>query len=303
MIDLKSLLVFAHVADSLSFSEAARRLAMPISTVSRRIAELEKQLGASVLQRSTRNLRLTPVGREVLDLARRTVGIADAVEDIVASHQAEATGTVRLAAPPSISDSILTPLILAFQAAHRKVRVEVFITEQVVDYIADRTDFEIHVGPIQNDMLIVRRLLTFRHQLVASPAYLGRIEPPTHPGDLLAHPVLAFSHSQPDYVWHFEHLDGRDTEHLAFSPTIAMNDYVGLVAGLLAGAGIGDLPPIVRPDLVRDGHLVEVMSEWRFPAYDLVLIHPSSRHQSKAVRMFKEFAAQTILDMFPQFTR
>lgn len=303
MIDLKSLLVFAHVAESLSFSEAARRLAMPVSTVSRRIAELEELLGASVLQRSTRSLRLTPVGLEVLHLARRTAEIADAVEGIVANHQTEAVGTVRLAAPPSLSDSLLAPLILAFQSAHRKVRVEVFITEQAVDYIADRIDLEIHVGPIDNDTLIVRRLLTFRHQLVASPDYLNRVEPPRRPGDLLAHPMIAFSHSEPDYVWHFEHVDGRDLEHLGFSPTIAMNDYTGLVTGLLAGAGIGDLPPIIRPELLREGRLVEVMRDWRFPAYDLVLIHPASRHQPKAVRLFKEFAAQTIVEMFPSFAR
>ena len=78
-----------------------------------------------------------------------------------------------------------------------------------------------------------------------------------------------------------------------------MNDYTGLVVALLAGAGVGDLPPIVQPELLRMGRLVPVMTDWRFPIYDLVLIHPANRHQSRAVRLFKEFAARAIVEMFP----
>ena len=300
MIDLKSLLVFAHVAESLSYSAAARRLVMPVSTVSRRIAELEKQLGVTVLQRSTRNLRLTAAGLEVLDLARHTIEITKGVEDIVASHHAEPSGTVRFAAPPSISEEILMPIITAFQDVHPRVRFEVVITEQVVDYIGDRIDLEVHVGPIANEALVVRRLLTFRHLLVASPDYLGRVLTPLHPRDLLAHKVLAFSHSEPELVWHFEHVNGRNTEHVALRPSLAINDYAGIIAGLLAGSGIGDLPPIVRPDLVRDGRLVPVMPDWRFPAFDLVLIHPASRYQPRAVRLFKDFVARSIINLFPE---
>ena len=301
MIDLKSLLVFAQVAETLSFSEAARRLAMPVSTVSRRIAELEQQLGVRLLQRTTRNLRLTATGLEILHEARQASEVNENVEKIVAAHQADITGTVRFAAPPSISDSILAPIIVAFQAAHSNVRFEALITEQTVDCIADRIDLEIHVGPIANDALISRRLLSFRHDLVASPAYLGRAEALRHPRDLAHHAVLAFSHSQPEHVWQFEHVNGHDIERVALQPSLAINDYSGIVAGLLAGAGIGDLPPIIRPDLVRSGELVRVMAEWRFPLFDLVLIHPANRYQSKAVRAFKEFVSREVVEMFPDF--
>ena len=299
VLALKALLVFAHVADTLSFSAAARRLGMPVSTVSRRIAELEAQFGLQLLQRSTRSLRLTAFGSDVLEQARRTAEITETVENIAAGHHREVSGTIRFAAPPSLSDMVLAPIVLAFQKLHERVRFDVLITEQVVDYIADRIDLEIHVGPIDNDTLVVRRLLSFRHQLVASPEYVRRTGAPLHPRDLLTRPVLGFSHSEPKLVWRFEHADGRASEQVVLAPSLAMNDYTGLVVALLAGAGLGDLPPIVQPELLRTGRLMPVMTDWRFPIYDLVLIHPANRHQSRAVRLFKEFAARAIVEMFP----
>src|SRR3982074_2271090 len=106
MIDLNSLGIFATVVDANSFSEAARRLKMPVSTVSRRIAELEDQLGVRLLERSTRNLRLTDIGAEVLEHARQTAELSDAVDHVVSNHLTNVSGTLRLAAPPSISDSL-----------------------------------------------------------------------------------------------------------------------------------------------------------------------------------------------------
>ena len=137
MADLNSLIVFAKVAEALSFTEAARRLDMPVSTVSRRIADLERQLAVQLLERSTRTLRLTAVGLEVLDFARRAAGANEGVEHVVSNQRAEVSGLVRLAAPPSISDSVLAPIIAAFRRMHDAVRFEALITEQVVDFIAD----------------------------------------------------------------------------------------------------------------------------------------------------------------------
>ena len=299
MADLNSLIVFAKVAEALSFTEAARRLGMPVSTVSRRIADLEKQLSVQLLERSTRTLRLTAVGHEVLDYARRAAEANDGVEHVVANQRADVGGLVRLAAPPSISDSVLAPIIAAFRRKHSAVRFEAVITEQVVDFIADGIDLEIHVGPVEDTSLVVRRLLTFRHRLVASPTYLSRVEAPQHPRDLLRHPILAFSHFRPEYAWEFNHANGRDRERLVFTPQLGTNDYFGVTAGLLAGDGIGDLPPIVQPELMREGRLVEVMPEWHLPVFDLTVLHPAVRFQSRAVRLFKEFAAQTMTTLFP----
>jgi DNA-binding transcriptional LysR family regulator len=298
-MDLNSLTIFAKVVEANSFSEAARRLKMPVSTVSRRIAELEDQLGVLLLERSTRSLRLTDVGSEVLEHARHSAELSEAVDGIVSNHLSNVSGTLRLSAPPSISDSLLAPLVGAFQASYPNVRVQIFITERIVDQIAEGVDLSFRVGELEDSALVARKILTYRHQLVASPAYLEKCKPPRSPRDLLGHRLLAFSFWKPENTWHFTHANGKDKETLTFQPYLSINEYSGLATALLAGTGIGDLPPIVQPELLRDGCLVEVMPKWHFRIFNLSVVHLGNRYIPRPVRVFKEFAVQMAPTLFP----
>jgi DNA-binding transcriptional LysR family regulator len=298
MIDLNSLAIFAKVVEARSFSEAARRLKMPISTVSRRVAELEDQLGVGLLERSTRNLRLTDVGAEVFEHAQRSAEIGEAVGNIVSNQSTTVSGLLRLSAPPSISDTLLAPLVGAFQASYPDVRVQILVTDRFIDHIAEGVDLVFRLGALKDSSLVARKLLTYRHQLVASPAYIERINPPETPQDLLGHRLLGFSFWKPENSWTLIGEKGV-TETVSFLPFLAMNDYGGLDCELIAGVGIGELPPLVQPDLIRDGRLVEIMPAWRFRTFDLSMVHPGNRHVSRPVRVFKEFAAQMARALFP----
>jgi DNA-binding transcriptional LysR family regulator len=299
MTDLNSLIIFAEVVEANSFSEAARRLKMPASTVSRRIAELEAQLGVRLIERSTRSLRLTDVGSEVLEHAQHTAELSETIDNIASNHLSNVSGTLRLSAPPSISDSLLAPLVGAFQASYPDVRVQIFITDRIVDQIAEGVDLAFRVGDLEDSSLVARRILTYRHQLVASPAYLRRTKPPKTPRDLLGHRLLAFSFWRPENSWNFIHANAKDKETLTFQPYLSINEYAGLATALLAGTGIGDLPPIVQPELLRDGRLVEVMPKWRFRKFNLSVVHLGNRYTPRSVRVFKEFAAQMAPTLFP----
>jgi DNA-binding transcriptional LysR family regulator len=299
MADLNSLIVFAEVVQANSFSEAARRLKMPASTVSRRIAELEAQLGVRLIERSTRSLRLTDVGSEVLEHARHTAELSETIDNIASNHLSNVSGTLRLSAPPSISDSLLAPLVGAFQASYPDVRIQIFITDRIVDQIAEGVDLAFRVGDLEDSSLVARRILTYRHLLVASPAYLRRIKTPKIPRELLEHRLLAFSFWRPENSWNFIHANGRDRETLTFHPHLSINEYAGLAAALLSGTGIGDLPPIVQPELLRDGRLIEVMPKWRFRKFHLSVVHLGNRYTPRSVRVFKEFAAQMAPTLFP----
>jgi len=229
MTDLNSLMIFAKVVEAKSFSEAARLLKMPTSTVSRRVADLEDELGVRLLERSTRSLRLTDVGSEVLQHARHTVELNEAVDNIASNHLSNVSGELRLSAPPSISDSLLAPLIGAFQASYPKVRVQVFITDRIVDQIAEGVDPAFKIGEqLKDSSLVARRILTYRHQLVASPSYLSKCKRPQKPQDLLEHRLLAFSFWTPTKAWNFVRTNGKKKETLTFQPFLAMNDYAGL---------------------------------------------------------------------------
>jgi len=299
MTDLNSLVVFAKVAEANSFSQAARRLKMPISTVSRRIAELEDQLGVRLLERSTRSLRLTELGAEVLEHAVRSAELSESVESIVSNRLSDVSGTLWLSAPPSICDTLLTPLVTAFQASYPNVRIQILVTDRFVDHIFEGVDLVFRRGALRDSALVASRILTFRHQLVASPTYIKGCKPPKNPLDLLDHRLLSFSHWKPDSSWTFVHRNGKDKETLTFQPHLAINDFAGLTPALLAGGGIGELPPLVQPDLVRKGRLVEVMPDWHFRTFDLSLVHLGNRHIPKPCRLFKEFATQMAPTLFP----
>jgi DNA-binding transcriptional LysR family regulator len=299
MLDLNALVVFAKVVEAKSFSEASRRLGIPVSTVSRRIADLEDQLGVRLLDRSTRNLRLTDLGSEVLEHALRSAESVEAIQNIISNQRSSVRGTLRLSAPPSISDTLLTPLVTAFQASYPEVRVQILIADRFVDHIADGVDIAFRLGALKDSSLVALKLLTYRHQLVASPAYLKNCRPPENPADLLDHRLIAFSYWRPESSWSFLNVNGKDVQTVTFQPYISMNDFVGLTPALLAGGGIGDLPPVVQPELMREGRLIEVMPNWRFRAFDLSLVHLGNRHMPRPLRLFKEFAAQMARTLFP----
>jgi DNA-binding transcriptional LysR family regulator len=299
--DLNALIIFARVAEANSFSEAARRLKMPASTVSRRIAELETQLGVRLIERSTRNLRLTDVGLEVLEHAQRSAELSEAIGQIVSNHSSKISGALRLSAPPSISDSLLVPLVSAFHASYPEVRIQLFISERFIDHIADGIDLAFCVAEqLKDSSLVARRILTYRHQLVASPAYLKKCAPLRTPQDLMDHRLLSFlRRGKPENTWTFARANGSEKQTIDFQPSLAMNDYIGLASALLGGGGIGDLPPIVQPHCIRDGRLVEVIPKWHFRTRHLWLVHLSNRYTPRSVRVFKEFAAQTVPRLFP----
>lgn len=290
MSDLNALIIFAKVVEVTSFSEAARRLGIPISTVSRKVADLEDQLGVRLLERSTRQLRLTDVGADVLEHAQRGVEVSEAVDSVVSNQLSEVRGALRISAPPSISDSLLVPMMTAFQVSYPEVSMQVLVTDRFVDHIAEGIDLVFRVGPLEDSALIARKILRYRHQLVASPEYLENIKAPKKPGDLLKYRLLAFSSWDQQSSWTLS-ADNKE-ETIKFRPYIGMNDYTGLANALVSGSGIGDLPPIVSPRLIKEGKLVEVMPKWRFPAVDVSVVHLGTRHMQRPVRLFKEFAIQ-----------
>jgi DNA-binding transcriptional LysR family regulator len=134
---------------------------------------------------------------------RKINEVSEAVDDIISNRMPVVSGTLRLCSPPSISDSLIVPVVTAFQASYPNVNVQVYITERIVDQIADDVDVAFKVGTFTIPSLVARTLLTYRHQVVATPAYLAKCDPPKVPQDLQGHRLLAFSFWKPEYSWSF----------------------------------------------------------------------------------------------------
>jgi DNA-binding transcriptional LysR family regulator len=288
MIDVEALIIFAKVVEAGSFSEAGRRMGMPLSTMSRRVAELENALGVRLLERSTRRIRLTEIGAEILEHARRGIEVEEAVAAIASNRGAVARGTIRITVPPSLSESLIVPLVVAFQSEHPGVDVKVLATDRHVDLIGEGVDLAFRTGPLKDSGLVARPLLRFRHLLLASPAYLKGKKPPREPSDLLAFKLCAFTGWPDEAAWHFE--KGEETRIVSFKPHLALNDYSGLGAALVAGAGIGEMPSIVSPCWRAQSGLIEVMPKWSFPIEELFMLHAGNRHATLPLRLFKDYA-------------
>ena len=297
MIDKNAMALYVKVVENNSFSRAAEREGIPVSTISRKISELEKALGVRLLERSTRRLRMTEIGQDYYERCRRGLEEFETANLMVKDQQAQVSGRLRLSVPPSISDVLVIPLIEAFQALYPNAIVNCLVTDRHVNHIEDGIDISLRVGDLKDSSLVARRLLRYRSVLVASPAYLARAGAPSHPNELPLHGLVAFSRWEPAATWVLE--NNGETHKVNVQPRIAINDYAGVQSAVINGLGISEIPSIVCGPSLQDGRLVEVMPDWRFSPVTLFAIYPSNRNLSRLVRLFKDFCVEKIESLVP----
>ncbi len=292
MIDLNAVAVFAKVTECGGFSRAGERLGMPVSTVSRKVSELETALGVRLLERSTRSLRLTEIGESYFLQCQRGLEELEAAKLVIEDRQQEVSGVLRLSVPPSVSEVLFVPIIAEFQRLYPMARVQVFVTERNVDMIADGVDLSIRVGDLADSALSARRLLTYRHILLASPDYLERRGMPRAPDELAGHRLLTFGVLGRPVTWTFTRRAENVTVRVA--PHLQINDYLAIQKATTEGLGIGELPAILCGPALRHGSLTPVMADWRCPRVDLSAIHIATRNMSRLVRLFMDHCAESL---------
>ena len=297
MIDKNAMALYVKVVENNSFSKTAHREDIPVSTVSRKISELEKALGVRLLERSTRRLRMTEIGQDYYEGCRRGLEEFETANLMVSDQQAEVSGRLRLSVPPSLSDVVFIPLIEAFQALYPNAIVNCLVTDRRVNHIEDGIDISLRVGELQDSSLVARRLLRYRSVLVASPGYLKRAGPPSNPNELPLHALVAFSRWEPVVTWVLE--NNGETHKVNVQPRIAINDYAGVQSAVINGLGISEIPSIICGQTLQDGSLVEVIPEWQFAPVTLSAVYPSNRNLSRLVRLFKDFCVERIEALVP----
>ena len=297
MIDKNAMALYVKVVENNSFSRTAEREAIPVSTVSRKISELEKALGVRLLERSTRRLRMTEIGQDYYERCRRGLEEFETANLMVKDQQAEVSGRLRLSVPPSISDVLVIPLIEDFQALYPNAIVNCLVTDRHVNHIEDGIDISLRVGDLKDSSLVARRLLRYRSVLVASPGYLERAGAPSHPNELPLHALVAFSRWDPAVTWQMG--NNGETHKVTVQPRIAINDYAGVQSAVINGLGISEIPSILCGPGLQDGRLVQVMPEWQFSPVTLSAVYPSNRNLSRLVRLFKDFCVEKFEALVP----
>ena len=295
--DLNAMVLFAQVIQLGSFSEAARRTGVPVSSLSRKISGLERELGVRLLERTTRSLNATEAGREFFSHCQRLIEAVEGAQASLQQRKAEISGTLRLAAPPSLSDLILVPLLQSFLTTYPKVAVKVLVTDRHLDMVEDEVDISLRVGRQAESSLIFRQLTRYRHILVASPAYLASAGRPEHPADLGRHRLLGFTKWFGDVSWKLS--NGTEVQHSTVQLSMGMNDYAGILRAAVAGMGVAEIPSILCRKELGERRLVPVMPAWRFDEVDLSAYYLTRRHPSRAVELFLDHCSVHMEKILP----
>ena len=297
MLDYNALAVFVRVAEAQSFTGAARLLDMPTSTVSRKVSELEKSLQCRLLERSTRSLRLTGVGAEVFQHARAGLDVMENAARRIVDRETKLSGLLRLAAPPSLSECLLAPVLGAFQQLHPDVEISSMVTERRIEFISEGIDVALWVDPGDRKRVVETPIVTYRHLLLASAAYVAEHGEPSTPVELDQHRTIAFAGWPADYQW--TATDGRVQRNIRFEPKLVINDYAGILSIARAGHGIVEAPQLCCLEDLENGTLVEVMRPWRLLPVTLSAVRLRRPYPSRLVESFTAFLLEQARQLFP----
>jgi len=277
-LDANDLILFARVVEHGSFSKAAEHVGLPKSTLSRRMTQLETQLGERLLTRSTRRLAITDFGERLLEHAQRLVEEADAATAMALHRQAVPSGVLRVSLPPDFAELGLHGVLLQYAASYPQVRLELDLSPRRVDLLAERFDLVVRAAARLPDdnMLVARKLCTLNNGLYASPAYLARYGHPQAPDELPRHVGLALIGGSGDTIpWRLTR--DKDTWEGPPSGPLAANS-VTLQRELAAhGMGIVGLVDLVASPWIAQGLLQRVLPEWELPAVTLWCITPGRK--------------------------
>lgn len=283
------LTTFSAIVSAGSISAAATRQGCGKSVLSRQLARLEAELGTRLIQRTTRKLTLTEVGKVVLLQAQQIDRALSNVAQISGQFQQEVRGPLRVACPRPLGQRHLVPLITEFTQLHPMVEVTLLVEDRLSDLIAEQIDVAIRVAHLDDSTLVARKLADNPRVMVAAPAYLARAGIPTTPDDLAQHECLLWTRDNRVYdEWRFT-LDDATTM-VRVQGRIRINDGMALVATACEGAGITVLDRLLVEQELASGALVELLPAYSLPSGpSLYAVYPAHQWLALNTATFVEF--------------
>jgi DNA-binding transcriptional LysR family regulator len=295
MQDLNDMVFFAEVAERGGFAAAGRALGIPKSRLSRRVAELEARLGVQLLQRSTRQLSLTPAGELYL---RHSIAMRDAAEaaaEAIAQVQTEPRGVVRISCPITLAQSGVGVLVAQFMRRYPAVQIEMRILNRAVDLIEEGIDLALRVRPVIEDSttLVAKQLAIARGVLVASPEQLRRQGPVGTVDEFARLDTVAQSAADGRVSWCLEGPNG-ESHTVQHRPRYLADDLLTLKFAVVEGVGASILPGYMCKEDLEARRLVEVLPGWGPPAGILHAVFPSRRALVPAIRKLIDFLGEHV---------
>jgi DNA-binding transcriptional LysR family regulator len=284
-LEANDLLLFARVVEAGSLSRAAEALGVPTSTVSRRITALETRIGERLVQRTTRKLTVTEVGRAVLDHARHVVEGVDGAAALADYRTVKPRGRLRVSMLPDLSNTFFSSFIAEFSATYPSITLELDLSMRVVDLVGENYDVAIRAGPLRDDeTLAACKIIDIHAALFASPAYLREHGTPREIGDLLEHFALHGTRAGELMPWRLVNGDKR-WEGLGVTRVGASSPEM-LARLAINGAGIAMCELRAVEPHVRLGQLVAVLPQWQLPPASLYAVFPERKLMPARTRVF-----------------
>ena len=295
-METDDLVLFVRVAELRSLTAAGRDLRLTPAVVSARLIRLEKKLGMRLLNRTTRQVDLTPDGHSFLEHSLKILEAVDRAQSAIALNRDSPAGSLKVSAPVSFSRLHLAPAVARFTQAHPNLQLQLVASDRFDDFFHEQIDLLIRVAELKDSNMVARRIATSRRVLCASPDYLARVGEPKTPKELTEHNclLLRFPGSQ-QWRWTLVYPNGRP-ETLSLSGTMDSDNSDILTSWCLAGHGIAMKDIFEVAPYLKDGRLVEIMREYPPVSYPIMALYPHSQYLPPRVRLFIDFLAQEFDD-------
>jgi DNA-binding transcriptional LysR family regulator len=291
-LDLNLLMLFLEIVNAGSISQAAARLATPKATLSRKLRQLEQQVGAVLLKRGPHRLELTEIGQALLQHCQRIAAEAADASVVASEMQSQLRGTMRICIPFGLASTWISQALARFALEYPDVRLTIHVTNSWVDVSEDPYDVAIYIGRVRNEHLPVRRLASLPRGVYASPTYCERRGVPQRREDLLNHDCIALESQLRDKLWTFDAPDGNRT--VTVTPRMTVSDIIAAREMAVAGLGYAMLTHALCDADVQAKRLVRVLPDWQIPPVEISATFLERRHMPLRIRAFIDLLAQAI---------
>lgn len=286
VLDLNDIAIFVRVARLGSFSRAARSLGMPVSTVSRRVGDLEETLGVTLLQRTTRKLSLTGQGRAYLEACDEPLERLQDAERTLTQTQRDPEGLLRVSVPAVLGQGEFFDFVSAFMRAYPRIQIELSVTNAFVDLVAENVDVGLRFGELKDSSLVAQRIGDSVRYVVATRAYVEAHGVPATPEGLSSHACVLLNARNNETDWLL--VKGRRSVKVHVSGALSGSDFNSVSAFVYRGHGVGFLPSGYCDARLESGELVRLLPEWSSPVIPVHAVYPTRRFMPSRLRVFLE---------------
>lgn len=283
-MDLNELAIFVAIVKHGSFSSASKTLRIPISTVSRKLADLERRLATNLITRTTRQLKLTDQGMQFYSRCSEHLLGLEAAESNLKQSTNEIDGHLKISVPVALGQGPFIGFVADFLKRYPKISIDLLVTNQFVDFISSGIDIAIRFGQLEDSSLIAKRLGESRWLLACSPKYLHKRTAPKHPDDLLKHSCIRFSSSLAQSEWNL--IEGRKKVSIHVSGNVSGNNFETIYDLVKQGLGIGFLPEAYIHRGLNRNEFVQILPKWSSPPIPVHALYATRKYPLLRQKIF-----------------